>query len=81
VFERFTKFDEVRGCYVLKPDVYQGSHIQRLGKCEDIVSRLIEMEYIHNFQNERADIRDFCQFVSEIQKQAKKLEEDKVNER
>ena len=79
--ERYTEYDEVRGCYGLKPDVYQGKHIQRLGKCEDIVCKLIELEYIHNFQNERSDIRDFCYLVSEIQKQAKQLEEEEVNVR
>ena len=33
--ERLTKFDNVNKCYVMKPDVAQGDHIQRLGRYED----------------------------------------------
>ena len=80
MFERFTKFDEVRGCYVLKPNVYQGKHIQRLGRCEDIGSKLIEMEYIKDVQGERTDVKDFCAVVNEIIRQAKELKEEKVHE-
>ena len=34
--ERLTKFDNVNKCYVMKPDVAQGDHIQRLGRYEDM---------------------------------------------
>lgn len=33
--ERITEYDEVRGCYVIKPEAPQGQHIQRLGMYED----------------------------------------------
>lgn len=33
--ERLTEFDEVRQCYVIRPDAEQGEHIQRLGFYED----------------------------------------------
>lgn len=33
--ERLTKFDNVNKCYVMRPDVAQGDHIQRLGRYED----------------------------------------------
>ena len=32
--ERLTMFDEVRGCYVIKPEAPQGQVIQMLGKYE-----------------------------------------------
>ena len=33
--ERLTKFDSMRGCYVMKPEVEQGKHIQKLGEYEE----------------------------------------------
>lgn len=33
--ERITEYDDVRHCYVIKPEALQGQHIQRLGMYED----------------------------------------------
>ena len=33
--DRITEYDEVRHCYVIKPEAPQGQHIQRLGMYED----------------------------------------------
>lgn len=32
---RLTRFDRIRGCYTISPDVSQGQNIQKLGKLED----------------------------------------------
>ena len=33
--QRLTQYDEMRHCYVIKPDAEQGQNIQRLGMYED----------------------------------------------
>lgn len=41
--ERLTTFDNVNKCYVMKPDVQQGLHIQKLGRLEDLEERGAEI--------------------------------------
>ncbi len=42
--DRITKFDEFRGCYVIRPDGPQGQHIQKLGKYEDLEERIDDIK-------------------------------------
>lgn len=41
--ERLTTFDNVNKCFVMKPDVQQGLHIQKLGRFEDLEERGAEI--------------------------------------
>lgn len=41
--ERLTTFDNVNKCFVMKPDVQQGLHIQKLGRLEDLEERGAEI--------------------------------------
>lgn len=41
--QRLTTFDKVNRCYVMKPDVQQGLHIQKLGRYEDLEERGAEI--------------------------------------
>ncbi len=42
--ERLTRYEEIRGCYVMKPHVQQGLHIQKLGAYEDLEEELEDIK-------------------------------------
>lgn len=67
---RLTKYDDLRGVYVMRPDVELGEHIQRLGKYED---RDEAMEIIVEDKTMRCrscgsiliDVLNFCEYCGQ----------------
>lgn len=54
---RLTQFNKINKCYVMRPDVEQGDHIQKLGRYEDLEDQLEDI---------KSEIcNDYCKYLAE----------------
>ena len=54
---RLTQFNKINKCYVMRPDVEQGDHIQKLGRYEDLEDQLEDI---------KSEIcNDYCKHIAE----------------